>query len=106
MPGSALTAYVLAEPGQERLELARLAVGEARAQASIEGHGRVPQAEEERVALGGQLDQVQAAVGRIAAPGDQAGRLHRVQVMGERGSLDPDRLGELALAGELAALQR
>ena len=99
-------AYVVAEPGQQGFELAGFGVGEAGAQSLVEGRGRVPQAEEERVAVGGQLDQVQAAVRRIPAPGHQPGGLHRVQVMGERGSLDPDRLGELALTGELAALQR
>ena len=49
---------------------------------------------------------MQAAIAGITAPGDQPGRLHGVQVMGERGTLDADRFGEFALAGQLPALQR
>src|ERR1022692_3964234 len=49
---------------------------------------------------------VDAAVRRIPPPGEKACRLHRVQVMGESGPLDPGGVGDLALAGLRLALQR
>jgi hypothetical protein len=79
-------------------------LGEPGPQPLVEGEGRLPEADEQRVAVGGQLHQVQAAVAGIPAAGDQPGCLHRVQVVGERGALDADRFGELALAGQLPAL--
>src|SRR4029077_16456992 len=47
---------VVAEPGQQGFELSDLALREAGTQPFVEGHGRIPQAEEERVAFGGHLD--------------------------------------------------
>jgi len=80
-------------------------LGEPGPQPLIEGESHLPQTGEQRVAVGGQPDQVQAAVAGIAAPGDQPGRLHRVQVVGHRGTLDADRAGEFALTAGLPALQ-
>jgi len=60
----------------------------------------------QRVARGGELRPRGCGGSPIPAPLSQAGRLHRVQVVGEGGALDADRAGQLALAGRWPALER
>src|ERR1022692_3078041 len=96
LPPSISLGDVAAQPGQQLRKLIEVALAQPGAQSLVEGHRGVAQAEEEDIALGGELHYVDAAVRRIPVPGHQAGRLHRVQVVGGGGALDTDRAGELA----------
>ena len=46
-----------------------------------------------------------APVGRVAAPGDQAFGVHGIEMVGEGGLPHPDRLGQLPLVGGASKLQ-
>jgi hypothetical protein len=78
---------------EQGLDLAQVGVGKPLAKPRVEGHRRLPQPPESGLPLLRQLDHVNAAVGRVPLPGDQAARVHRVEVMRQRGLLDPHRLG-------------
>jgi hypothetical protein len=69
----------------------------------VERQRSVAHADEGGLAALGELDHVDSAVGGIAAAGEQAIRLHRVEVMGQGGLADADRCGQLALVGHLTA---
>src|SRR5437763_17179037 len=71
----------------------------------IKGHRRVAQREEEVVAGGGQLDALDATVGRVADAADETLLLEVVQVVGEGGALDANQLGEGTLVVDLPRLQ-
>jgi hypothetical protein len=90
-------AHVGGEPAEQRAERADLGLLEAVAQLRVKGDRRPLQPFEQGPPVLGELDHVDAPVVRVAAAGDQPARVHRVQVMGEGGLADTDRLGELTL---------
>jgi len=67
--------------------------GDAAAQALVKLDGGRAQQQELLIASGRELDDVDAAVRRIAVTADQARLLHRVEMVGQRRFPDPDRLG-------------
>ena len=73
---------------------------EAGAQPPVERERGVAQSQERGLAGIRQLDHVDAAVDVIAAAGEQAIGLHRVQMMGERGLAHTDGRRQLALVGQ------
>jgi hypothetical protein len=85
----------------------RVDVGFAQAfpQLRVEGDRRLLQAHEQGLPVVGELDHVDPPVVGVAAAGDQPARIHRVQVMGEGGLADTDRLGELTLIVRMVDLQ-
>ena len=88
------------EPVEDPCEAGNLPFVEAGAQSAVERDGHVAQSEKERVAGGGQLDNVDAAVGRVAMASDQSVGLHGVEVVGQRRALNADGFGDLALIRE------
>ena len=66
-------ADVAGEPREHGTEPGELLLAEAGSQPLVKGHGRAAQGREQLIAGRGQLDDVDPAVRRIAAAGDQAG---------------------------------
>ena len=66
---------------------------DAAAELLVEGDGGGAQAHEHLRTARREPNDVDAAVRRVPVPADQAGDLHRVQVVRQRGLPDPDRVG-------------
>jgi len=75
-------------------------------QAAIERSGGDAQALERRLTLFRQLQHMNAAVVRVTLTGDEAVRLHRVQVVGDGSAFDTDGVGQLALTAHRSPLER
>jgi lysophospholipase L1-like esterase len=91
--GSARRRGVCAQPAEQVAQHGDLIIGDAGPQPLVEGEGCVAQRTEHLVAARREAHDVDAAVRWIPVPADQAGVLHRVQVMRQRGLPDPDRVG-------------
>src|SRR4051794_13026089 len=90
-------ANVCAQAGKERAQRRDFVVAEALAESAVELDDRGQQRCEEPLALGGELDDLRAAVLRQPSAKHEAGALHPVEVMGEGGALDADGVGDVAL---------
>jgi lysophospholipase L1-like esterase len=84
--------HVACKPSEQLAQGSDLALGDAVAQPLIEGDGGRAQREEHFVARLRELDDVNAPVGRVAMPADEACCLHGVEMVGQRGLPDPDYL--------------
>jgi MFS family permease len=93
------------QPAEQAIELIQLGVIQAGAQPRVEGDRRVSQPQERGVPRFGQLDDRDPPVGRAPRAGNEPLRLHRVEVMGQRGLTDAHRRGEFALVPGRAGLQ-
>jgi hypothetical protein len=98
-------AHVGGELTQQGGQLCQVGVGEAAPQFRVEGDRGVPQPEERCLALFGQRDHLDPAVGVIPRADDQAAGVHRVEVVRQRRLADPDRFGQFPLGSRLADLQ-
>src|ERR1700744_551522 len=76
------------EPAEEALQRCDLLVRHIPAEQSVEGEGRLAQPPERPLPCLGELHHVDPPVRRVTLPGNEAGCLHRVQMMRERGFLD------------------
>jgi len=92
-PAGHLRAGVLGEPGEQAAQAGDLFLADAAPQSLVEGRRGVAEPAEHLLAGLRELDDVDAAVRRIALPGDQASDLHGVEVMGQRRLPDSYRLG-------------
>ena len=81
---------VVSEPHQQAAQPRDLLFADAAAQALVEVDCCGAEQQEHLIASGRQLHDVDAAVRRIAVAADQACRLHRGEVVGQRRLLDPD----------------
>ena len=81
---------VLTQARQYTANALELPVRHALAQTLVEADRGLSEPEEELLARVGELHANDTAVVGVALPGDQAGLLHRVEVVGERGPLDAD----------------
>ena len=97
---------VVVQPVEHAAKRRHFVIAEAGPQLAVEPDGRRAQALEQCLARLGQLDDVDAPVVRLAAAGEQARGLHGVEVVGQRGALDADSLGHLALIGRPLRLER
>jgi hypothetical protein len=97
--------YVADQAIQQALESGELGVGDAAAKPLVEADRRRAQAKENCLPGVGQLDHMYAAVGRVAVADYQALDVHGVQMVGKCRLRDPDRRGQLPLAGQLQGLQ-
>src|SRR5579871_1791885 len=89
-----LARHVGGQPGQQCRQAVQVGVGEPVPQLAIEG-GRGRRHLDERGLTGrGQFHHVDAPVGRIPGPGDQALRVHGIEVVGEGGLPHSHRLGQ------------
>ena len=88
-----LDAGILGQPPQQAGQNRGLLVGDAAPELPVEGDGGFAKPAERLLPRGGQLDDVHPPVGRVAAPGEQPGPFHRVEMVGERCLADADRSG-------------
>ena len=94
------------EPVEEPAERGELPVGEPGAQSGVERGNGLHEPAERGLAVPGQLDAMCPPVLRVTAPGDEAGRLHAVEVMRQGRALDAHRVGELSLRAVRPSLER
>lgn len=90
---------------EDPLEAGELCGGDALAQPLVELYCGVTQSQEGGLPGARQLDEMDAAIVLIAAAGEQAVFLHRVEVVGERRLADSDGLRELTLISGRADLE-
>jgi lysophospholipase L1-like esterase len=83
---------VVGKPREQAAQAGDFLFADAGAQALVEVDGGGAQRHEHLIASGRELHDVDAAVRWIAVTDDQTGRLHRVEVVGQRRLPDPDGL--------------
>jgi lysophospholipase L1-like esterase len=83
---------IAGEPAKQAAQPGDFLLADATAQALVEVDGRGAQRQEHLIASRRELHDVDAAVRWIAVTAEQACRLHRVEMVGQRRLPDPDRL--------------
>jgi lysophospholipase L1-like esterase len=92
-------AGVAGQPCEQDTQAGDVLLADSGSQPLVKGYGRAAQRHEQLITGLGQLHNVNPAVRRIPAAGDQAGALHRVEVVSQRRLSDADRLSQFTLAG-------
>lgn len=93
LAGSVRRPGVGGQPAEQLAQAGDLLIGDAPAQPFIEGHGGGAQRQEHVIAGLREPHDMDAAVRWVPVPADQAGALHDVQVVRQRGFPDADRVG-------------
>jgi hypothetical protein len=85
-------ARVDGQPAEQLAQPGGFLIRDALAQPLVESQSGDAQRQEHLIAVRREPHDMDAAVRRVAVPADQAGALHRVQVVRQRGFPDPDRV--------------
>ena len=105
MRRSVVSLHVSDQTVEDAFEDRELLLRDAGPEPLVEGHRGCAQLKEHVLTGTSQFDYVNSTVGGVTASGDQPAGVHGVEVMGERGLPDPDRLGQLPLIGGASDLQ-